>query len=244
MRMYLAAAALAAALTTGAANAQTTIYSNDFDGAVVTGSGVTATTTNTSETGTAIAGSWNAAGWDGTFMANTSALPPLTSEFSFSGLGTHSEISLGGVLGMLQSWDSTNGSFSPDYLEVLVDGVVVARFTTDNASGSNTAFAGGTVLAYHQQTDTNMSYSDTLVDFTGSDWATFAHTASTLTIGFRAGGAGWQGGGDESWGLDNFSVTAMGAGGVPEPAAWGMMIGGFGLAGMAMRRRRASVSFA
>jgi hypothetical protein len=32
--------------------------------------------------------------------------------------------------------------------------------------------------------------------------------------------------------------------GVPEPAAWGMMIGGFGLAGAAMRRRQTKVSFA
>jgi hypothetical protein len=41
--------------------------------------------------------------------------------------------------------------------------------------------------------------------------------------------------------LDNVSVVA-----VPEPAAWGMMIGGFGLAGMAVRRRAAKtkVSFA
>jgi hypothetical protein len=33
--------------------------------------------------------------------------------------------------------------------------------------------------------------------------------------------------------IDNVSVA-----GVPEPAAWGMLIGGFGLAGGAMRRRR------
>jgi hypothetical protein len=33
--------------------------------------------------------------------------------------------------------------------------------------------------------------------------------------------------------IDNVSVA-----GVPEPAAWGMLIGGFGLAGAAMRRRR------
>ena len=41
--------------------------------------------------------------------------------------------------------------------------------------------------------------------------------------------------------LDNVSVVA-----VPEPAAWGMMIGGFGLAGMAMRRRvpKTKISFA
>jgi len=34
------------------------------------------------------------------------------------------------------------------------------------------------------------------------------------------------------------------AGGVPEPAGWTMMIGGFGLAGAAMRRRRAELAFA
>jgi hypothetical protein len=39
--------------------------------------------------------------------------------------------------------------------------------------------------------------------------------------------------------------TVQSAAGVPEPAAWGMMIGGFGLAGMALRRRgKATVKFA
>jgi len=46
-------------------------------------------------------------------------------------------------------------------------------------------------------------------------------------------------------GYDNItfgSVTP--GGGVPEPAAWGMLIGGFGLAGAAMRTRRTKVAFA
>lgn len=34
-------------------------------------------------------------------------------------------------------------------------------------------------------------------------------------------------------------VSAIGSGAVPEPAAWALMIGGFGLAGAALRRRRA-----
>ena len=33
-------------------------------------------------------------------------------------------------------------------------------------------------------------------------------------------------------------------GSVPEPASWAMMVGGFGLAGAAMRRRKTSVAFA
>lgn len=36
-----------------------------------------------------------------------------------------------------------------------------------------------------------------------------------------------------------FTLQDASAGGVPEPAAWTMMIGGFGLAGAALRRRRA-----
>jgi hypothetical protein len=43
-------------------------------------------------------------------------------------------------------------------------------------------------------------------------------------------------------GFDNFefnTVTAINAGGVPEPAAWALMIAGFGLTGAALRRRRA-----
>ena len=42
--------------------------------------------------------------------------------------------------------------------------------------------------------------------------------------------------------LDNINVSAVNA--VPEPATWAMMIGGFGLAGAAMRRRRTVVRFA
>ena len=54
-------------------------------------------------------------------------------------------------------------------------------------------------------------------------------------------------GGDRSdaFGLDNatFSRSALTAA-VPEPASWAMMVGGFGLVGMAMRRRKVAISFA
>jgi hypothetical protein len=44
--------------------------------------------------------------------------------------------------------------------------------------------------------------------------------------------------------IDNVSIDRVAPGAVPEPATWGMMIGGFALAGAAMRRRKAAVSFA
>jgi hypothetical protein len=46
-------------------------------------------------------------------------------------------------------------------------------------------------------------------------------------------------------GGDSLAVTSIRpAGGVPEPAAWALMIGGFGLAGAALRRQRRLVAAA
>ena len=67
---------------------------------------------------------------------------------------------------------------------------------------------------------------------------TFIASSASMTLSIYNSTALKSG---NDFGLDDISVVA-----VPEPAAWGMMIGGFGLAGMAMRRRRVStkVSYA
>jgi hypothetical protein len=41
---------------------------------------------------------------------------------------------------------------------------------------------------------------------------------------------------------DSLGVTSIRPGGVPEPAAWALMISGFGLAGASLRRRRATLA--
>ncbi|MHA6719165.1 PEPxxWA-CTERM sorting domain-containing protein [Sphingomonas sp. RS6] len=62
---------------------------------------------------------------------------------------------------------------------------------------------------------------------------------------------GWNGGGvssftisttDADFAFGDFYYSAPT--GVPEPAAWGMLIGGFGLAGAALRRRSTKVTYA
>ncbi|MBT2186727.1 PEPxxWA-CTERM sorting domain-containing protein [Sphingobium nicotianae] len=55
--------------------------------------------------------------------------------------------------------------------------------------------------------------------------------------------AGTQGGVAETYKLDDLTFGNVGPA-VPEPATWGMMIVGLGVAGMAMRRRATKVSFA
>jgi hypothetical protein len=68
----------------------------------------------------------------------------------------------------------------------------------------------------------------------------FRHFSFNLTSN---NGIGIQWGPDAfNTGIDNvdFSFTPNGGGGVPEPATWAMMIAGFGLTGMAIRRRRSA----
>ena len=64
--------------------------------------------------------------------------------------------------------------------------------------------------------------------------------SNTLTWSYTSpgpdNGPGGQGVGDESWSLQDVTVNTLG---VPEPATWALMIGGFGMAGAALRRRRA-----
>jgi len=98
--------------------------------------------------------------------------------------------------------------------------------TADNISGNgtNVTWAGGQVVV-----------DEPLTLLKGSNSLTFNYTS--------LGGpdhAGFQGLGDEGWGLEQVSVT--GVPGVPEPATWAMMLVGFGGLGAAMRSRRALAS--
>jgi hypothetical protein len=63
----------------------------------------------------------------------------------------------------------------------------------------------------------------------------FATTANSITLTFSS--TLDQHFTDEAWGVDNLVITDNATPGIPEPATWAMMIGGFGLAGAATRRR-------
>ena len=74
----------------------------------------------------------------------------------------------------------------------------------------------------------------------GGSVGVWTHNAFTVTATSTSETLIFQGldlGGAPSYGneVTNVSLT----GGVPEPASWALMIGGFGLAGAALRRRRA-----
>lgn len=155
-----------------------------------------------------------------------------TTSFTADGLGSHTSIKLSFDLIFADSWDSINGNPSPDFLNVNVNGTLY-QFTAANASGSVDNFGPGTLVAtgnylYSSFTDKIVSYEFIV-----------PHTASTFSLSLSAGGSGFQFGSDESWGIDNFSMSAQA---VPEPASWAMLIAGFGLTGAAMRRRRTAIA--
>jgi hypothetical protein len=228
----------AAALLAGSAHAGL-LYANDFDGAELHGGGVSGFFSGL-PTEAASAGAWNANGWSGNYGASRDGGNPAPfSGLSLTGLGAHTTVSASFILGFLESWDSSDAGppFSPDHLEIYIDGAKVADLTYNNALGTVKDTDGNPVLYEYVQANNNTYYSDTLVDY----GLTFAHTGSTLDFQFRATGAGWQGGADEGYGLDKVVFTYDGVpstGGIPEPPSWALMIGGFGLAGAMLRRRR------
>lgn len=79
----------------------------------------------------------------------------------------------------------------------------------------------------------------------GTDWDSvswdFVGTGAPMTIGLFS--SLLPGSSSLGVGLDNVSVDLIGSS-VPEPASWAMMLGGLGLAGAVLRRRRTLIAFA
>lgn len=226
------------------------VYDLDFDTPTYTAPGVTSSIANFAIE-SATAGAWNAAGWSIAYGVNrTTGNPAGQTLITLSGLAANSAVNIGsGVLGFLESWDSYDGGCcSPDYLDVFINGSLVATMTANNALGTVEDYDGATELFDGIQANINGYYSDTLVDLSTATFAnSFADGSGTWTLGIQARGGGWQGLSDEGWGLDNLTIygDVVRDGAVPEPATWAMMILGFGAIGGIMRgsnRRRAALA--
>ncbi len=207
IRTVFAAAAMLAATSASA----TLVATRDFDNPNFTLAGVTAVS---SAGGGAATGVQSITGFGSRFFQNDTGGQW---QIALSGLAAHTSATISVSLAFLDSWDSTDGNPAPDYLIWSIDGVDIASLTTNNASGSVVDFAGGTVLQSGNVWD-GSGYSDRIVDMSTSTLANFSHSGSTLTFGLRFGGAGFQGGPDESWGFDNLRISINGDGAVPEPA--------------------------
>jgi hypothetical protein len=236
MKGFLFGAAAAAVMASPASAA--TLYSFDFDSLPTAAPGVDATI---SYGGAMPVVDGEGGGITGAYLANeTTGL----TEVTFTGLSNYTDINLGATLAFIDSWDSTNGNPSPDYLFIYVNGVQVLQLTSANQSGTVNNYGGGTETAFGNFFFN--TFNDRVIDMTTSSaLQNLAAPGGTLTIGIQAGGGGFQGGSDESWGLDNIVLSGtLVSAAVPEPATWAMMIAGFGVVGGAMRRRKATAAIA
>jgi len=213
----------ALSLLSGSALAQQ-VFFTDFDAGVpseITGGG--------SAVGVrGFAGFGNAGNtFGGNFYRNASVSPIIETTLTLNNLPTHDSLSIRFLLAFINSWDSDNGNPSPDLFQVRVDGNLVLSITAANASGSNT-YGGDQIAPWGAYWFGG--YNDRGFDL-GSEAAlqNIPHTASSVVIEFSAAGAGWQGGDDESWGIDNLGVSV-----IPAPGTLALT----GLAGLLTARRR------
>jgi hypothetical protein len=219
MKRILASAILGAALLICPANSWAQIYySNDFDSPVVVGPGIAA-----SLTGGAIVAT--DAAYNPTYgnlyrnNSNTVAI-----ELALTSLPIHTGVDINFLMAFLDSWDSYDGGgFGPDNLDLYIDGSLVATYTYNTALGTVQDYDGGTLVLSGVQLDTaSYYYSDVLVDMSVDAALSFPHTGSTLTVSLIASGAGWQGGSDEAYSVDNLNVELFGVV-VPEPSTFALI---------------------
>ncbi len=139
--------------------------------------------------------------------------------------------------GAIDSWDGSN-CCGPDYFNIRVDGNLLFTKNFDTFAATPASGANLSTLSYGTQ-----------LGFSG--WNDQAYTinlnldqlaAGAHTIEFFASGNVWQAGEDESWAIDNLSLTgdrAAPPADVPEPVSGALLLGGLGAMALARRRRRA-----
>lgn len=225
-------AGAAAAAVAGAASADTQVFFSDFDGTVPAEVGGYFTQESVfgfdgmhAATGTSAFG--------GKLLRNDStggSGSPLT--ITLTDLPEHKNVSLSFLLAAIDSWDSTNGSVSPDLWRIEIDDVFYFETTFAISSGS-VNYSNLAAIVYDAAGNLGWSgYGEKAYDFgLEPQLQNIPHTADGITIRIYAHGAGWQGGADESWGIDNFGVSVNN---IPAPGALALL----GLGGLLGSRRR------
>jgi hypothetical protein len=132
---------------------------------------------------------------------------------------------------------NVNSLVADDLAVVRINGVNIMGGGIFGPGDGNVFFsASGSSTPYH------FDYGNGTVNASFS--APFVLGANTIELFYNNNNSGINGGNNGLTGgpgVLQFNANISVNGGVPEPAEWALMIGGFGLAGMAARRRRSAV---
>jgi choice-of-anchor C domain-containing protein len=143
-------------------------------------------------------------------------------------------------------WNASDGIRSLDLsgneagtIAQMIPTVAGTRYTVsfDYSSNPDQGYAKSMLVGFGSATPVSFTFSTPiqrpLVWLTGT--ATFVATGSSTQLSFQSSTPG-------PWGiaLDNVAVN----GAVPEPTTWAMLIAGFGMVGVGMRRRRTDIAHA
>jgi hypothetical protein len=150
---------------------------------------------------------FTADGFDGNFLRNPTN-PPQKTTLTLTDLPDHDKVDIGFLLAIIDSWDGSDGSPSPDVFNVAIDGQTIFSETFAIASGTGSYVPPANVeIANKQQRGFNGGWTDSSYNMANEPaFQSINHTASDLTLDIFASGAGWQGGSDESWAIDNFQL--------------------------------------
>ncbi|HEX8310467.1 MAG TPA: CARDB domain-containing protein, partial [Chthoniobacteraceae bacterium] len=154
--------------------------------------------------------------FDNNFLANTDSGNPADAvTLTLTNLPAHTSVSLDFLLALIDSWDG-NGNvygaeYAPDLFNVKVDGVSIfskSLSTLDSNADYPMPYPAGVGITSGSQIYGSSSWDDTALNMGAlSELQNIPHTGSTLTVELFASGAGWQGGGDEYFAIDNLKVT-------------------------------------
>lgn len=183
------------------------IYSNDFE--TVVGSQWSNTSTDITPVG------------DRRFLGQFSDDDAVS--LSLNNLSAHNSATISFDLYVIQSWDGTSSEYGPDTWQLSVDNGPVLLNTTFSNTGddghmqsySGSSSSGGEYDAYTGAAEINTLGYEFYGDSVYRLSFTFNHTGDSLKFNFA--GFGLQDVSDESWGLDNVTVSAYNAA-IPEPS--------------------------
>jgi hypothetical protein len=173
---------------------------------------------------------------------------PMVTDTSFS-LNFNSSALTTALSFTLNGYASLDGqNFYEDDFTLRLNGTAIFTGTFNLGGGSNT-FQAVTFSSVPGLTLGNPTNNGLGVGFAGGqetfDFSSLALSGGSNTLEFiytsldqASGHAGFQGLGDEGWGVQNVNVSA-----VPEPSTWAMMILGFAGVGFMAYRRKSKLAF-